>query len=105
MQEAYGKHDNACTFCGLNEYWVSACRISKHFVELYQASIKGKGVESHSADNADNIEINNAWVLHTVPINEVPLAPIEAKSLDISNFFKDQDKKAKSLGWWQNDQT
>ena len=75
-------------------------------MELYQASIKGKGIESHSADNAeDNIEINNALVHHTAPINEVSLAPVEAKLLKISDFLEDQDEKAQNLEWWQDAQT
>ena len=62
-------------------------------MELYQASIKGKGkrVESHSVENAnENIEINITLVLRTVPINEVSLAPVEAKSLKISDFLEDE---------------
>ena len=61
-------------------------------MELYQASIKGKGkrVESHSIENIEDIETNNALVLHTAPINEVPLVPVEAKSLEISNCFEDE---------------
>ena len=57
-------------------------------MELYQASIKGKRkrVESHSIED---IETNNAMVLHTTPTNEVPLAPAEAKSLEISDFLED----------------
>ena len=76
-------------------------------MKLYQASIKGKGkrVELHSVNNANNIEINNILVLHIASINEVPLALIKAKSLDISDFLKDQEEKVKSLGWWHNAQT
>ena len=42
-----------------------------------------KRVESHSIDNIDDIETNNALVLHTAPINEVLIAPVEAKPLKI----------------------
>ena len=89
-------NDNACNRCGLTGHWSCVCRTPKHFVELYQASIKGKGkrVESHSIENIEDIETNNALVLHTAPINEVPLAPVEEKSLEISDFIKDQDEKA-----------
>ena len=71
-------------------------------MELYQASIKGKGkrVESHSIENIKDIKTNNALVLHTAPINEVLLAPVEAKSLKISNFLEDQDEKAQNPEWW-----
>ena len=44
-------------------------------------------VESHSVED---IETNNALILHTVSINEVLLAPAEAKSLKISDFLKDE---------------
>ena len=65
---------------------VSYLSQTKHFVKLYQVSIKRKGkrVESHSVED---IETNNAMVLHTAPTNEVPLAPAEAKSLEISDFL------------------
>ena len=73
-------------------------------MELYQTSIKGKGkkVESHSVED---IKTNNALVLHTAPINEVPLAPVEAKSLKILDFLADQDEKAQNPEWWKNAQT
>ena len=78
------ENDNACNRYGLTGHWSRTCRTQKHFVELYQTSIKGKGkrVESHSVED---IETNDALVLHTAPINEVPLAPVKAKSLEISN--------------------
>ena len=68
-------------------------------MELYQASIKGKGkrVESHSIDNTDDIETNNALVLHTTSINKILIALVEAKPLKISDFLEDQKKKAKTL--------
>ena len=84
------KHDNACINYGMNKHWARACRTLKHFVELYQAFIKGKGkrIESHSVDNAKyNIEVNNILVLHRVPISEVSLAPMEAISLEILDFI------------------
>ena len=103
------KHDsdNACNYCSLTGYWSRACRTPKHFVELYQSSIKGKGkrVESHSIDNADDIQTNFALVLHIAPINKVLLAPIEAKSLKILNFLEEQEEKAKNPKWWKNAQT
>ena len=76
-------------------------------MELYPASIKGKEkrVESHSIDNTDDIETNNVLVPHTAPINEVLVAHVKAKSLEISNFLKDQKEKAKNPEWWKNAQT
>ena len=94
-------NDNFCNRYGLIGHWSRACRTPKHFVELYQASIKSKGkkVKSHSIDNIDDIETNNALVLHTFPINEVLIAPIEAKSLEISNFLEDQKEKTQNPKW------
>ena len=71
-------------------------------MELYQASIKDKGkrVESHSIENIEDIKINNVSVLHTTPINEVPLAFVEEKSLEISNFL--EDETTQDLEWWEN---
>ena len=89
-------NDNVCNRCGLTGHWSRACRTPKHFVELYQASIKGKMVEFHSTENIKDIETNNVLVLHTAPINEVSLALVEAKSLKISDFFEDQDEKAQN---------
>ena len=91
-------NDNACNHCGLTGHWSRACRTPKYFMELYQASIKGKEkrVESHSIENIEDIETNNALALHTDSTNEVPLAPAEAKSLKISDFFEDQDEKAQN---------
>ena len=46
--------DNVCSCCGMNGNWVCAFDMPKHFVDLYQASIKGKGkrIETHSVENA-----------------------------------------------------
>ena len=94
------KHDNDNNYnrCGLTGQWSHAYRILKHFVELYQASIKGKGknVESHSVDD---IETNNALVIHIAPVNEVQIALIEAKPLEISDFFEDQKENAQNPEW------
>ena len=96
------ENDNACNRCGLTGHWSRTYRTQKHFVELYQASIKGKGkrVESHSVKD---IETNNALILHITPTNEVTLALAEAKSLEISDFFEDEPEP--NPEWWKNAQT
>ena len=64
--------------------------VCKHFVTLYQASIKDKSKydETHAAKNAlvkANVEINN------VLFKKISLAHEVAKSLQISDFFEDLD--------------
>ena len=95
--------DNVCSYCGMNGHWACVCRTNKHFVDFYQASIKGKDkiFKTHSTKNAyeeANIKINNAMIedIHIPPINDIPFTLIEAKSLTVSDFIKDLDDKAKS---------
>ena len=107
------KHDdNSCPRCGMNGHKARTCHTPKHFVDLYQVSIKGNGkrFEIHSTKNAyeeANIKVNNALIedIFIAPINDIPSAPMEAKSLEVLNFFDDPDDKAKSLGWWKRIQT
>ena len=37
------KYKIDCCRCGLKGHWLSTCRTSKYFVDLYQASLKEKG--------------------------------------------------------------
>ena len=71
-------------------HWSRTCRTPKHFVDLYQASLKntGKRGESHA------IEINHAAITtveaNNISVNGTPLAPEVANaSLDVSDFFED----------------
>ena len=41
-----------------------------------------------------DVEINNA------SIDENLLAPIEAKSLEVFDFFEDLDSRSKASDWW-----
>ena len=69
--------------------------MTKHFVDLYQASIKGKSKRfktnfTENAYNMANFEVNNTLVeyIPTILVNDNHFAPTEAKSLDVSNFLK-----------------
>ncbi|XP_021802900.1 uncharacterized protein LOC110746990 [Prunus avium] len=71
--------EEACHKCGTNGHWARVCRTPKYLVDLYQASIKGKGkkVETYWMD-ADPTE----------------LEPVDAIHLDVSNFFVDTNDKS-----------
>ena len=51
-------NDSICHRCGMTRHWSRTCRMPKHFVDLYQASLKNtsKRGESHV------IEINHAAI-------------------------------------------
>ncbi|KAK9750272.1 hypothetical protein RND81_02G183300 [Saponaria officinalis] len=52
--ERVSKPKGACLKCGLIGHWARACRTPKHFVDLYEASIKqaNKGPEAHFISDA-----------------------------------------------------
>ena len=72
--------------CGLSEHWSRICRIQKHFVDLYKASLdkKGKKIESHtSALEETSAKTNNALVVYNANLS------IDIKNLNVSDFFED----------------
>ena len=75
---------------GMTGHWSRTCRTPKHFVDLYQSSLKntGKRGESHA------IEINPTAITtveaNNISVGGTPLAPEVANaSLDVSDFFED----------------
>ena len=83
-------NESICHRCGMTGHWSRTCRTPKHFVDLYQASLKntGKRGESHA------IEINPAAITtieaNNISVGGTPLAPeVENTSLDVSDFFED----------------
>ncbi|XP_070662209.1 uncharacterized protein [Malus domestica] len=47
----------ACHRCGGNGHWAHTCRTPKHLVDLYQASIKEKGVETNFLNQVKPMDI------------------------------------------------
>ncbi|XP_021819786.1 uncharacterized protein LOC110761596 [Prunus avium] len=65
--------------CGTNGHWARVCHTPKHLVDLYQASIKGKGKK-----------VETYWM----DANPTELEPVDATHLDVSDFFVDSDGKS-----------
>ena len=51
--------EGVCHRCGGNGHWARTCRTPKHLVDLYQASLKEKGVKTNFLDQA------NRWIYLT----------------------------------------
>ncbi|KAK9733288.1 hypothetical protein RND81_04G057500 [Saponaria officinalis] len=74
-----GKKDiSKCRRCGTNGHWADVCRTPKHLVELYQASIKAKEVETNFAQ-------------YEVPIDNMHLDLPDFKENANNNEFEDID--------------
>ncbi|KAM2449651.1 hypothetical protein PS1_019735 [Malus domestica] len=57
MNNAPKNSEGVCHSCGGNGHWARTCRIPKHLVDLYQASLKEKGVETNFLDQAKPMDI------------------------------------------------
>ncbi|KAM6542061.1 hypothetical protein CsatB_006508 [Cannabis sativa] len=66
--------ENLCTRCGIKGHWARACRTTKHLVDLYQASVKGK----------EKIEANFAY-----QDDGFLKEPLDITHLDVVNFFNE----------------
>ncbi|KAK9740892.1 hypothetical protein RND81_03G068600 [Saponaria officinalis] len=72
------KNISKCRRCGTNEHCADVCRTLKHLVELYQASIKAKEVETNFAQ-------------YEVPIDNMHLDLPDFKANANNNEFEDID--------------
>ncbi|XP_070668743.1 uncharacterized protein [Malus domestica] len=57
MNNAPRNSEGACHRCGGIGHWAYTCRTPKHLVDLYQASLKKKGVETNFLDQAKPMDI------------------------------------------------
>ncbi|XP_038979972.1 uncharacterized protein LOC120110108 [Phoenix dactylifera] len=77
-QNSSKNKESDCYRCGMKGHWSRTCRTAKHLVDLYQASLKGKGndVETNFVEDQDPLNITN---------------------LDVSDFFENDDGKFEHL--------
>ena len=93
------KHgESICNRYDMIGYWSSTCCTSKHFVDLYQISLKDKHVETYSLKNAfveTDIEVNVALIERKPPTH------VEVKTLEVFDSFENTDGKEQkeSLDW------
>ncbi|XP_070676411.1 uncharacterized protein [Malus domestica] len=64
MNNAPMNFEGACHRCGSNGHWARTCRIPKHLVELYQASLKEKGIETNFLDQAKPMDIPDPVLIY-----------------------------------------
>ncbi|XP_070669139.1 uncharacterized protein [Malus domestica] len=82
MTNAPRNSEEACHRCGGNGHWVRTCRTPKHLVELYQASLKKKGVETNFLDQAKPMDIPD-------PVFDLS-GQFDATHLDVSDFIMER---------------
>ncbi|KAG6496824.1 hypothetical protein ZIOFF_044696 [Zingiber officinale] len=71
------KSENSCYRCGMKGHWSHICRTPKYFIDLYQASLKGK-----TKDIETNVVFQD---------NNTIVGPSMTTHLDVSDFFVDPD--------------
>ncbi|XP_070681893.1 uncharacterized protein [Malus domestica] len=82
MNNAPRNSEGACHRCGGNGHWARTCRTPKHLVELYQASLKEKGVETNFLDQAKPMDIPD-------PMFDLS-GQLDTTHLDVSDFIMER---------------
>ncbi|WP_284190123.1 C2HC-type zinc finger protein, partial [Zoogloea oryzae] len=89
-ESSYEKTDeSACYRCGKKGHWANVYRTSKHFVELYQASLndKGKDAEINFIDQTQSMFSNSLLIKIMRPWITIFLAKARASSNKVLAFF------------------
>ena len=84
-------YENDCYTCGMKGHWSRICHTTKHFVNLYQAFVKGKGkqIETNFIDDQGTMDCDANFIDgdDTVPLTH----------LDVSDLFEDPSGKIDDL--------
>ena len=79
VQNRPNANDSVCFRCGCYNHWSNECKTPKHLVDLYQASISGKGKkpENHFIKDSYPRDITHLNVTYFFPNpKDVPTASI-----------------------------
>ena len=82
MNNAPRNSEGACHRCGGNGHWARTCRTPKHMVDLYQASLKEKGVETNFLDQAKPMDIPD-------PVSDLS-GQLDTTHLDVADFIMER---------------
>ncbi|KAM1314412.1 hypothetical protein ACFX1X_018410 [Malus domestica] len=74
--------EGVCHRCSGNGHWARTCRTLKHLVDLYQASLNEKGVETNFLDQAIQIDILD-------PVFDLS-GQLNTTHLDVSDFIMER---------------
>ena len=85
VQKAIKKYEDGYYRCGMQRHWSRTCRTPKYLVDLYQASIKGKGkekeIETNFADHDDPLDITHLEVADFLVDSDSYLDPLNNESV------------------------
>ena len=93
-------NESICHHCGMTGHWSRTFRTPKHFVDLYQTSLKNKGKrgESHA------IEINPAAITtieaNNISVGVTPLAPEVVNTVDRTRYTDRRDSLLNGRKMW-----
>ncbi|XP_074356770.1 uncharacterized protein LOC141696541 [Apium graveolens] len=87
------KGESTCSRCGMKGHWRSTCRTSKHFADLYQASLKN--VETNFTEQNDPLGIAH---LEAHLGSDGQVDPSAFTHMEVGDFFEDVDVNMPKFG-------
>ncbi|XP_074323994.1 uncharacterized protein LOC141660911 [Apium graveolens] len=85
--------ESTCSRCGMKGHWRSTCRTSKHFADLYQASLKN--VETNLTEQNDPLGLSH---LEAHLGSDTQVDPPAFTHMEVGDFFEDVDVNMPKFG-------